>query len=69
MTKLTSEYSRNSPGISTMILEASTSDTSKRSSGQAGQGIYMKSREPNMQRVSGAGGQSLHFKVLFLNGS
>jgi len=69
MMRLTSGYLRNSQAVSTTMLEASTSATSKERLGRTTRGIYTKSREPDIQKVAGAGGQSLQFKVCFLSGS
>jgi hypothetical protein len=68
MIRLTGGYLRNSLGVSTTMLEAFTSDTSKKSLEQTTRGICTKGQEPSIQRDAGTSGQSLYFKVHSLSG-
>jgi hypothetical protein len=64
----TNELLRNSQDAFTIILEGSTNDTLRKRTSRTTQGISIKSPEPNMQKITGAVGRNLHFKILFSNG-
>jgi hypothetical protein len=68
MTKLTSEYLRNSQGASITMLKGSLDSTLRGRPGRTRRGISTKSQEPSIQKVAGVGGQNPQFKVNFLSG-